>query len=144
MDPNLWADLWPKAHGATTHFPIALALMAVLAEVAAFVGAERPVARTLHAVGYWTILLGAVGSVGAVVSGLLMTKGSVLGHDTLRRHHLFVWPAFALLVGLATWRVLIGGRASRGAMGVYLLGLAAMAGLMAAAGYYGAEMMIAR
>ena len=51
-----------------------------------------------------------LGSVPAVVSGLLMTKGSLLGHGALRMHHLFVWPAFALLVGLAVWRVSAGAR----------------------------------
>ena len=102
--------LWTKVHGATTHFPLALALGSGALDAAGFVLAGRPVARELHAAGYWMMLLGALGSGPAVFSGLSMTKGSVLGHGALRMHHLFVWPAFALLVALATWRVLEGRR----------------------------------
>lgn len=140
MDTSLWA----KAHGATTHFPIALAMVSVVFDGAGFIVAGRPVARDLHAVGYWTVLIGAIGSIGAVASGLLMTKGSVLGHDTLRMHHLFVWPAFGLLVALATWRAVVGRRLTRRMLGGYLAMVVVMTGLMSAAGYYGGEMMIAR
>ena len=52
-----------------------------------------------------TIVLGALGSYAAVASGLIMTKWQVWGHGTLLRHHQFVWPAFALMTGLATWRI---------------------------------------
>ena len=51
-----------------------------------------------------TIVLGALGSYAAVASGLVMTQWQVWGHGTLLRHHQFVWPAFALMTGLATWR----------------------------------------
>jgi len=57
--------------------------------------------------GYFTIILGALGTFPAVLSGLFMTKGVVMGHDALLFHHLFVWPAFACLVGLGTWRALV-------------------------------------
>ena len=100
-------------------------------------------ARDLRAAGYWTMLLGALGSVPAVLSGLAMTKGSVLGHGALRWHHLFVWPAFALLIGLATWRVCIGGRATRQMFGGYLASWSWHRALISAAGYWGGELMIA-
>jgi uncharacterized membrane protein len=138
MDPGLFA----KAHGATTHFPVALALGSLLFESVAFGVGNRPIARTLRAAGYWSIALGAVGSLGAVASGLLMTQGGVLGHGALRLHHQFVWPAFGLLVTLATWRVLTGERATRRASAVYLAALGLMAVLMLAAAYWGGEMMI--
>ena len=67
--------------------------------------------RDLHAAGYWTMIGSALGSVPAVFSGLLMTKGSVLGHGALRMHHLFVWPAFALII--ATCNVARSGRSAR-------------------------------
>jgi hypothetical protein len=140
MDSALWA----KAHGATTHFPLALALCSGAIDGLGFALAGRPIVRDLHATGYWTMLGGAVGSVPAVFSGLLMTKGTVLGHGALRLHHLFVWPAFALILALATWRVLVGRRATRGLFAVYLGGVGVAAGLMLAAGYWGGEMMIAR
>ena len=42
------------------------------------------------------------------------------GSGLLLRHHLFVWPAFALIVALGTWRSLVGQQTSRRAFGVYL------------------------
>ena len=140
MAPALWA----KAHGASTHFPVALALCSGVLDAAGFALAGRPVVRHLHAAGYWTMVGGALGSVPAVCTGLLMTKGSILGHGALRMHHLFVWPAFALIVALATWRGIVGRRATRPIFAGYLLGVGLAAGLMSAAGYWGGEMMIAR
>jgi len=136
--------LWAKAHGAATHFPVALVVCSGALDVVAFSLPDRPGAAGLEAAGYWTLLLGAAGSVPAVVSGLLMTKGSVLGHGALRLHHLFVWPAFALLIALATWRGLIGPRAPRPLAARYLVGLGFAVGLMLAASYWGGELMIAR
>ena len=140
MDPAIW----PRVHGAAVHFPLALALGSGALDAAAFALGPRPVARDLHAAGHWMMVGGALGSVPAVVSGLLMTRGSLLGHGALRLHHLFVWPAFALLVGLATWRVCTGQCAPRRAFAIYLVGTAIAAALMTVAGYWGGEMMIAR
>jgi hypothetical protein len=52
----------------------------------------------------------------------------MLGHDTLRLHHLFAWPAFALIIGLATWRALASDFTARKAPPGYLAwsGLAAV------------------
>ena len=138
------AAIWAKVHGATTHFPLALALCSGALDAAGFFLANRPIGRDLQASGYWTMLLGALGSVPAVASGLLMTKGQLLGHGELRLHHLFVWPAFALLVALGAWRVCAGRCATRRAFGGYLIAAGVLAGLMSAAGYWGGEMMIAR
>jgi len=140
MDTAIWAH----AHGATVHFPLALAFVSGAADATAFVFAARPFARDLHAAGYWTMVGGALGSVPAVVSGLFLTKGGLLGHGALRMHHLFAWPAFALLVGLGTWRICTGPVGSRRPFTGYLLGVAIAAGLVSAAGYWGGELMIAR
>ena len=138
------AALWAKVHGASTHFPLALALGSAAFDAAGCALAGRPVARDLRAAGYWTLLLGALGSLSAVASGLLMTRGEVLGHGALRMHHLFVWPAFALLVALATWRVGRGGwQPERRIPAGYLLAVGVDAGLMLAAGYWGGEMLLA-
>lgn len=141
MDTALWAA---QAHGATTHFPLALTLCAGGLDAAGYALAGRPAARELHAAGYWTMLGGALGSVPAVFSGLVMTKGTLLGHGALRLHHLFVWPAFALVMALATWRVSAGRSASRRAFAGYLLGVGTAAALMLGAGYWGGEMLLVR
>ena len=141
---DMEAVLWAKVHGATTHFPLALVLCSAACDGAGFALGGRPTERELQAVGYWTILLGAFGSVPAVFSGLVMTRGSVLGHGALRWHHLFVWPAFALLIALATWRVCIGRRATRAMFGGYLAAVTLTSVLISVAGYWGGELIISR
>ena len=135
---------WAKVHGAATHFPIALMLCSGVLDVTGFSIHTQPSAANLRAAGYWTMLLAATGSVPAVASGLLMTNGSLIGHGALRLHHQFVWPAFGLLIGLATWRLLVERCVTRPMFAGYLVGMSLAGGLMAAASYWGGEMMIAR
>src|SRR5471030_2912275 len=118
---NIDPTLWPKLHGASVHFPIALAMAAALFEGVGFVvPASSPRKAQFHAAGYFTIILGALGTFPAVLSGLFMTGGEVLGHDALRFHHLFVWPAFAGVVGLGVWRALVSDNASPRSFAAYL------------------------
>ncbi len=138
IDGNLWA----RVHGGATHFPFALALASGVLDLAGSLLGERPQGRDFHAAGYWTLLLGAAGSVPAVISGLMMTKGSLLGHGALRMHHLFVWPAFALLIGLATWRLLAGQRVPVTHRFGYFAIMAGAALCLLAAGYWGGELMM--
>jgi uncharacterized membrane protein len=107
-----------------------------------FWSASSPRKAQLHAAGYFTIILGALGTFPAVLSGLFMTHGETLGHDALLFHHLFVWPAFAGLVGLGVWRVVVDDRASPRGFVAYLIVLYITAGLMAGAGYWGGELIL--
>jgi uncharacterized membrane protein len=138
MDPDFWA----KAHGASTHLPLALAMCSWGFDAVGFGLSAWPAARQLNVAGYWTMIVGALGTVPAVVSGLMLTKGEMLGHDVLLFHHLFVWPAYALLVGLATWRAYVGVTASRRAFAGYLTVAFVAAGLLAGAGYWGGELLL--
>lgn len=139
IDPTVWS----KLHGASVHFPIALTMAAALFDGLGFVWPRSsPRKAQFHAAGYFTIILGALGTFPAVLSGLLMTKGEVLGHDALLFHHLFVWPAFAGLIGLGVWRLLVDDQASRRNFAVYLAVLFFTAGLMAGAGYWGGELIL--
>jgi uncharacterized membrane protein len=135
--------IWPKLHGASTHFPVAMAMAAALFDGLGQVWpkSSRQKAR-LHAAGYFTIILGALGTFPAVLSGLFMTKGEMLGHDALLFHHLFVWPAFAGLVGLGVWRFMMDEKASPRSFAIYLAVLFLTAGLMAGAGYWGGELIL--
>jgi hypothetical protein len=87
-------------------------------------------------------MLGALGTVPAVASGLVMSKGVMLGHDALRLHHLFVWPAFGLIVGLAIWRGLAGDFTTKKMPTGYLATVGLAATLILGAGYWGGEMML--
>jgi uncharacterized membrane protein len=135
--------LWPRLHGASTHFPVALAMAAALFDgVSILLPASSPRRAQLRAAGCCTIILGALGTFPAVLSGLFMTKGRVLGHDAELFHHLFVWPAFALLVGLGVWRALVGEKATPRGFAIYLAILFLTAGLVAGAGYWGGELIL--
>jgi uncharacterized membrane protein len=136
------AAIWPKMHGAAVHFPLALAMASGACDFAGLALGERPIARDLQTVGYWTMVLGALGSAVAVTSGLFLTHGSLLGHGALRMHHLFVWPAFGLLIALATWRVISPRPVPQRDRFVYLVGVVVLTALMMGAGYWGGELLI--
>jgi uncharacterized membrane protein len=133
---------WAKIHGAATHLPLALAGCSWLFDAAGFALARRPAGSQFNVVGYWTMLLAGLGTFPAVASGLIMTKGEMLGSDLVRFHHLFVWPAFALLVGLATWRAIVGATTRRRVFAGYLAVSFTAAVLVAGAGYWGGEMLL--
>ena len=138
-------SIWVKMHGGATHFPIALLMAATLFDLAASVAPDNPQKSryaALRAAGFCTLMLGALGSFGAVASGLIISHGQMWGHGDLARHHLFVWPSFALLVGLAAWRLALGKSSSLGAFKMYLTVSVLACGLMGAAGYYGGELLV--
>jgi uncharacterized membrane protein len=131
-----------KLHGAFVHFPIALIACSWALDAAGLLFPRWERQGGLHAAGFWTLLAGAAGTVPAVVSGLVMTKGVLLGHDALRLHHLFAWPAFALIVGLAVWRTSALRFAAQAPGARYLAVTAAAVALVLAAGYWGGEMLL--
>ncbi len=128
-------------HGAAVHFPIALVLGSLALDAAAFM-APGSVRAGLHAAGHWMIVLAAAGTLPAVASGLFLTHGTLLGHGDLRRHHLFVWPAFALIVAAATWRLQGREPASARPAAGYLASVGLAAGLVMAAGYTGGKLLL--
>ena len=136
-------SFWAKVHGGTTHFPIALLIASLLFDLMGFAFPRRPESRDLHAAAFYALLLGALASFAAAVSGLAVSGWRTGGGGALGRHHLFVWPAFGLIVGLSVWRLVVRDRASRLGYGLYLIVSFIGATLMAAAGYWGGEMLLA-
>jgi len=132
--------LWANLHGGSTHFPIALMIASFLFDALAYVGRE-PYKRDLHVAGFYTLLLGALATLVATLSGLAISAWQFFGQGTLAKHHDFVWPAFGLMIGLAVWRLIVRDQATRPAFGIYLVAAAVTAGLMAAAGYFGGELL---
>jgi uncharacterized membrane protein len=135
---------WSRVHGGMTHFPIALVLGAAFFDALGFFLHRSPKRREFGVTGYWLTILGGLGSFGAVVSGLALSKWKVGGTGLLLRHHLFVWPAFALIVGLATWRFLIGHQSTDRGFAIYLSVMAIACGLIGTAGFFGGEMLLGR
>ena len=133
---------WERAHGGLTHFPIALIFVATLFDLLSFLPDRQKKRQGFHAIGYWPTILAALGAVAAVVSGLALSKVQAVGTGLVRLHHLFVWPAFVLIIGLTVWRVLSGNQFSRSPFRSYLVTACAACALIGAAGFVGGEMLL--
>jgi uncharacterized membrane protein len=133
---------WDRIHGAMTHFPIALLLFSAACDFVSVALKKLPFARGLRLVSLYGLAVAALASSGAVASGIALTKGDLWGRGDLLSHHRFVWPAFALLVGLAVWRLVVRDAMSRTGLRLYLILMALASGLIAAAGYFGGEMFL--
>ena len=91
-----------------------------LFDALAYIGQE-PYKRDLHVAGFYTLLLGALATLAATLSGLAISAWQFFGDGTLAKHHDFVWPTFGLMIGLAVWRLVVRGTTTRPAFGVYLV-----------------------
>ena len=131
-------------HGGATHFPIALLMVSVVFDYAGFWWRDELRRREFRAFGFYSLLIAAAASPVAVLSGIVLSKGVLLGTGMLGLHHYFIWPAFALLIGLAVWRLVVGERASLRARGCYLALASIALVTMMSAGYWGGEMIICK
>jgi uncharacterized membrane protein len=132
---------WTQVHGAATHFPIAFLFGAALFDAIGFFLADPSKQRSFQVTGYWLLILSGLSSFGAVFSGLAASRWRVWGTGSLLQHHLFAWPAFALIVGLTSWRVVVVSTPSRRAFALYLSVLAVTCALVGAAGWSGGELL---
>jgi len=133
---------WSRLHGGATHFPIVLIFAAALFDGLGFCWRECQRRQEFRLIAYWLAILAALSCFGAVFSGLALAKWKIGGDGLVWRHHLFVWPAFALIVALGMWRFLVGYEISRRASAVYLVGIIAACGLVSVAGFFGGEMLL--
>jgi uncharacterized membrane protein len=133
---------WLRVHGGVTHFPIALVFGAAFFETIGLLSSSRQ--HDFRSVSYWLLVSGGISSFGAVFSGLALSKWTISGKSLLLQHHLFVWPAFALIVGLTSWRVAVGQSPSRRACAIYLSLLATACALLGAAGFSRGELLLGR
>src|SRR6266699_3507184 len=138
-------SLWVRMHGGTTHFPIVLVLASALFDLAGLIfpeNSDKSRRAGFRAAGFYSLILGGLGALGAVVSGLVISHGQLWGRGNLAHHHTFLWPAFGLLTGLAVWRVVVVNHASNGSFRIYLGIALTTAVLMGAAGYWGGELLL--
>jgi uncharacterized membrane protein len=133
---------WDKLHGAFTHFPIALVLFSTACDVGSVLLHKRPFARELRSVSIYALAIAALTSVGAVITGIALARGDMWGRGDFAWHHRFVWPAFALLLLLAVWRLVVREAISRFGLCVYLILMLLASGLVATAGYFGGEIVL--
>ena len=65
---------WDKLHGAMTHFPIALLLFSTACDFVSVTFGRLSFARELRVVSLYGLAAAALASLGAVVSGIALTK----------------------------------------------------------------------
>lgn len=133
---------WERAHGGLTHFPIALIFVAAFFDALAYFRRGSQKHPEFSVLGYWLTVLAAIGAVGAVISGLALSKWKFGGTGLVFIHHLFVWPAFALILALVGWRVACGNEFSRLGLSIYLAITFVACGFISAAGFVGGEMLL--
>ena len=136
------ALFWQRMHGGSTHFPIVLLLASVVFDFFAWRTRDDGLRRGLHLAGLGSAIVAVLAAVGAVISGLGMTRGELLGSGYEKIHHLFVWPAFGLCVALVSWRLLQRGRMPQRRFGIYLAGMGIASALIMGAGFFGGEMLL--
>jgi mono/diheme cytochrome c family protein len=136
-------DFWLRAHGASTHFPIVLLFISVVLDLLGTFWPEQSARRGLRAAGFFAALIAVLFSFAAVWSGLIISRWRVLGSDSLFRHHIFVWPALGIAIGLVVWRLIKRERASPRAFAFYLSGMGIASVLIFVAAFWGGELALA-
>src|ERR1700738_2368866 len=133
---------WDKIHGATIHFPIALLLFSTACDFVSGTFKKLTFALELRLVSSYGLAVAALASLGAVISGIALTKGDMWGRGYFGWHHRFVWPAFGLLVALAVGWLVVRDAMSRTGLCLYLILMVLASGFVAAAGYFGGELLL--
>lgn len=96
---------WARLHAALNDLPTALLLTAVLFDLAALATRRE----SLRRVGFWTMVIGAVGGVAAVISGLQAQEHIEHGeavHRVMETHEKLALITLGIFGVLALWRIL--------------------------------------
>src|SRR2546427_6422526 len=116
--------------------------MSVVLELLARRAREETLRRGLRAAGLGAAVVGVLGGCGAVISGLVVGDGRMLGSSFESMHHLFVWPAMGLCAALVAWRFIWRREFSRRSFTIYLTIMSVASALVMGAGYWGGEMLL--
>ena len=95
---------WPRLHAALNDLPAALLLVAVLFDLLG-AATRRPGFRQ---VGFWTLMVGAVGGIAAVLSGLQAEERIDHGdavHRVMETHEQLAFVTLGIFAVLALWRI---------------------------------------
>ena len=131
---------WPRLHAALNDLPAALLLAAVLFDLLG-AATRRLVFRQ---VGYWTLIVGAIGGAAAVISGLQAEEHIDHGdavHRVMETHEQLALLTLGVFAVLAIWRLLreqrMGSAERSVALAVSLAGL----GMLIATAVYGGRLV---
>ena len=133
---------WQRLHGGSTHLPIVLLPLSVISDFVGLRMRDEAARRAFHSAGVALAFAGVLGGCAAVIAGLAMTRGNMLGSGEEKLHHLFVWPGFIISIGLVAGRLFLRRQLSPGSLRIYLVGMGVASALMLGAGYWGGEMLL--
>ncbi len=131
---------WPQLHAALNDLPTALLLTAVLFDLVALVG-NRP---GLRQVGFWTMVIGAVGGAAAVISGLQAEEHIAHGdavHRVMETHEQLGLVTLGVFGVLTLWRILRAKRMRTLEHSVLLVLSLAGVGILFATANYGGRLI---
>ncbi len=95
---------WPRLHAALNDLPAALLLVAVGFELLALATRKE----SLRQASFWTLMVGALGGVAAVLSGLQAEEKIAHGdavHRVMKTHELLAFVTLGVFGVLAAWRL---------------------------------------
>jgi uncharacterized membrane protein len=95
---------WPRLHAALNDLPTALLLTALLFDLIALATRREG----LRLVSFWTLVVGAIGGVMAVVSGLQAEEHIAHGeavHEIMEQHERLALITLGIFAVLALWRI---------------------------------------
>jgi uncharacterized membrane protein len=95
---------WTRLHAALNDLPAALLLVAALFELLALATRKE----SFRQVSFWTLILGAVGGVAAVLSGLQAEENIAHGsavHEVMETHEMLAFITLGIFGVLAVWRI---------------------------------------
>lgn len=132
--------LWQHIHGGSSHFPIALIMVAFLFDLGGAIFKRDD----WKSVGFWCIILGALATIPAVLSGLSGGNGWFGGEwanreysASMARHRTLALIASGLAIVLALWRTIRKDKMRGPETMIYLFLLGAAVGVIGVVGYLG-------
>lgn len=131
---------WPRLHAALNDLPTALLLGVALFDILA-VATKR---ESFRLVSFWTLVLGAVGGVAAVVSGLQAEEHISHGdavHRVMETHESLGLITLGIFGVLALWRILRERRMGTGERSAAIILTLAGAGVLFATAVYGGRLV---
>ena len=131
---------WPRLHAALNDLPIALLLAAALFDILALATKRE----SFRLVSFWTLVLGAIGGVAAVVSGLQAEEHISHGdavHRVMETHETLGLVTLGIFGLLAVWRIARERRMGSGERTASTILTLVGAGVLFATGLYGGRLV---
>lgn len=136
---------WPEIHGALTHFPIALLVMAAAFEVGAWLTKKERLRNDWRTVSFWMMCGAVLMAVPALITGYITGRTLFSGPASAPQIFTWHWQAAVTTSVLATltllWRLKTRDQLSRAARGALVASLLVTVAFVATTGYLGGKMV---